>query len=69
MKQKEEKVASEVQTKDVKWRVQVPIQLIFEFIGKEEDRNATVTSVLEAVQLVTKFKLAKLGEPLFEELE
>lgn len=68
MKQKEEKVASEVPTEQ-KWKASVPVYLTMEFTGEKKDREATVQQVLVALQLVTKVNVSKLGEPIFEEVE
>lgn len=65
MKQKEAKQDSEVQDK---YKVQVPIQLIFEYIGPEKDGEAMVKTVLESLNLISKFDLLQLGRPLFERM-
>ena len=67
MKQKEKKVASEVQIPK-KWKANIPIYLTIEFQSVEKDREAIIQQVLEATQMVTKFQIVKLGEPIFEEL-
>ena len=68
MKQKEEKVASEAPTPK-KWKANIPIYMTIEFQSLEEDREAIIQQVLEATQMVTKFQLMKLGEPIFEEIK
>ena len=51
-----------------KWKANIPIYLTIEFQSVEKDREAIIQQVLEATQMVTKFQIVKLGEPIFEEL-
>jgi len=52
-----------------KWKANIPIYLTIEFQSVEKDREAIIQQVLEATQMVTKFQIVKLGEPIFEEIK
>jgi len=53
---------------DKNWKASMPIQIQFQFTGPESTKQEVVAQVLQALQLVTKFDIAKLGEPIIEEL-
>ena len=46
---------------DKNWKASMPIQIQFQFIGPDNTKQEVVAQVLQALQLVTKFDIAKLG--------
>lgn len=54
---------------DKNWKASLPIQIQFQFTGPDSTKQEVVVQVLQALQLVTKFDIAKLGEPIIEEIE
>ena len=61
-------VGGETEEIDKNWKASMPIQIQFQFTGPESTKQEVVAQVLQALQLVTKFDIAKLGEPIIEEL-
>ena len=67
MTKKKEKVSEVQESKEKNYSAQIPLCVVIQFRGKEEDREEVVDRVLAALQLVSKFQFMKVGNPIFEE--